>query len=1016
MIVTRLFGCVGGVLVVYYVDLTMGHDAGLLQHFKLAATVTVLLALAATTVQGLWETRSLRELLRRMSDGRPASAELSRAAGREVLVFPLQHNLRAAVLVHLCCVGGCSLYLRWVADAPAIMLVHIAIAGFMGIAVALSLTYFLMTTMLQPVVRYITHSGFEIDFDTIPIGKLQIRLLFSFTMITLITALMIATVANQKAADIMRYPDGQAQLVYNLRLHTIIISACAVLVAMVLATVLARSIGLRVAEMVRAMQRVQQGDLGEQIEALYIDEIGVLGRSFNRMVRQLKQNQDTIRELNVDLERKVQERTRQLSESAEELQRSYEQLKEHDRLKTAFFSNISHELRTPLTLILTPVEGLLEDEDALPPAHRRTLGIVRRNTLQLLELINDLLDFAKLETGKASLRLGRHNVNDLLSEAASSAASLADHRKIRLQLEIDPAVPEGHFDRQKVNKVVTNLLSNALKFTENEGRVELRSARYGDTVEISVADTGIGIAPEDQDKIFERFVQIDGSLSRKFAGTGLGLALARELVELHGGQIGLESEPGRGSRFYFTLPLKLAGGSGDVEDPQEALRRPELSDLILTEEVSDESHADPPPKDAPRLLLVDDSSEVLAVLERLLGAEYNLITAADGDEGWTKLSTELPDLVISDVMMPGIDGYELCRRAKSDPSTARIPLILLTAKAALGMKIEGLSQGADDYLVKPFNPRELRARVRSLLRLRSMDKELADRNRELEDLLSELRETQDKLIHSEKMTSLGQLVAGVAHEINNSVNTIYNGIKPLHAKVRELADETAATSGAAPPADGGHDGGDGRSGPFTMVLDLAQVVENGAKRVADIVADLKRFSHPGHEAFVPYDVREAIDIPLNLLANKLAHRVEVHKDYADVGTILCSPSQLSQVFMNILDNAQQAVGEDGKIFIGVTRSDDEVVVSVRDTGPGIPPEIRSKIFDPFFTTKEVGVGTGLGLSISYGIVTRHGGTIDIISEPDQGTEFVVRLPVAGREPSADGDLAAAATATEVTAS
>ena len=1009
MIATRAFGAVGGTLVVYYVVYILELSPHVRYHFNVSALAVVIFSLVATVLQGLWETRALRQVLYLLSLGRPVSPHLGPKAGREAMVVPVHHCVRAGLLVHLYTIPPVCLYMAWVADAPRIMLVHIAAGTCIAIILSMTLACFVMERMIQPVARLLTANGITIEFDNIPRVKLQNRMLFCFTLAILLTALIIAILTNQRAAEIIKFPQDQERLLQNMRTHTIIISCCAVVIAMALATVLAGSIGTRVSRLVRAMQRVERGDLEEQIEALYNDEIGTLGRSFNRMVRQLKQNQDTIGELNADLERKVQERTRQLSESAQELQRSYQQLKEHDRVKTAFFSNVSHELRTPLTLILAPVEGLLEEEDRLEPQQRGALEIVRRNTLKLVELINDLLDFAKLEAGKSTLRPGDHDINDLLREAVSFARTLGQRRGIWLKLALDSSVPRMQLDRQKIEKVITNLVSNALKFTEAGGHIELRSELRADFVEISVADTGIGIASEDQAKVFQRFVQIDGSLSRQFAGTGLGLALAKEFVELHQGEIGVESRIGQGSRFYFTIPLGLAADVEHVEENREPVRRTQLSDVTFPEPVPHETESRQPPADAATLLLVDDSPEVLAVVQGLLGADYRIITARDGQEGWERLSEELPDLVISDVMMPGIDGYELCRRAKSDSRTARIPLVLLTAKADLGMKIEGLSQGADDYLVKPFNAHELRARVRSLLRVPALYGEVEERNRELENLLTELKAAQDKLVHSEKLTSLGQLVAGIAHEINNSVNAIYNGIKPLNAMVKELSEEVQAS--VAPDANQGQSGealrvdGAKVGQSFTTVLQLADVVENGAKRVAGIVADLKKFSHPGHETLVPYDIREVIEVPLNLLSNKLTGHIVIHKDYADVGKIPCSPGQLSQVFMNILDNAQQAIPDKGEIFLRIRQVDDHVVVSIRDTGPGIPPEVRSKIFDPFFTTKEVGVGTGLGLSISYGIVKRHGGTIEVTSEPNKGTEFTVRLPVGGSEQPTDGSVA-----------
>jgi len=520
-----------------------------------------------------------------------------------------------------------------------------------------------------------------------------------------------------------------------------------------------------------------------------------------------------------------------------------------------------------------------------------------------------------------------------------------------------------------------------------------------------VADTGIGIAPADQDKVFKRFVQIDGALSRKYTGTGLGLAMAKEFVELHGGRMDLQSQPHQGSRFFFSLPLipvdqTQADPQQPTEDQSDTTRDVQLSDLVVDEQMLSPEQMPQAPPDAATILIVDDSSEVLTVMQQILAADYRIITARDGREGLSKLAEHHPDLVLSDVMMPNVDGYQFCRQAKADPRTARIPFVLLTAKADLGMKLDGLSHGADDYLSKPFNVEELKARVRSLLRLGSLDQQLARRNIELEELLAELKTTQQHLIHSEKMRSLGQLVAGLAHEINNSVNAVYNGIKPLQEQTKQLQQQLyQALSSHADNRPTELPDTDQLAESFSLIDDLSDVVESGARHVAEIVGDLKKFSHPGQESFLPCDVHQTVDTALKLLSSKFNHRIKVHTDYQKVDQVICAPGQLTQVFMNILHNAQKAVEGAGDIFIRIYQQGEKVSVAIRDTGPGIPPEFRSQIFDPFFTTKEVGDGTGLGLSISFGIITSHGGTIEVASQPGPGAEFIVSLPLRPADPS-----------------
>jgi signal transduction histidine kinase len=611
------------------------------------------------------------------------------------------------------------------------------------------------------------------------------------------------------------------------------------------------------------------------------------------------------------------------------------------------------------------------------------------------------------------------DINALVGELAAAARPLAEQRGIELALETDSALPQFVADKEKIDIVVSNLLSNAIKFTPSGGRVTLTTRKHGERAEVSVSDTGIGIKHADFQRIFERFVQVDGSSSREFSGTGLGLSLAKELVELHQGTIHVASEPGRGTRFWFELPLvqpaaqtdnppqavaegaSTEGASEPATEPTAlASRRTRFADLDTCPVDSRTETAPETPAVAGQstILVVDDTAEMRALLGELLRDDYRVLFARDGAEGMEMALRHQPDLIVSDVMMPRVDGQEFCRRIRANPATAQTAFVLLTARTELSMKVHGLDCGADDYLTKPFEEEELKARVRSLLKLRRLHQDLDRRNRELEAAYSELASMQGQLIHSEKMSSLGQLVAGLAHEINNSINAVYNGIRPLTQSTQRLQG-TLAPMLAGEPWNCEPDQRDEIDRLFRRMFSLSTVIENGATRTARIIADLKTFSHPGKEDYDDFDLHESLDMCLNLLFSQVKHRIVLERDYAEIGIIHGPHGHLNQVFMNILNNAQQAIEGNGRILVSTRLDNDNVSVSIRDDGPGIPEDVRSRIFDPFFTTKEPGLGTGLGLSISYGIISKLGGSIECRSEVGSGAEFIVTFPCQAKLPS-----------------
>ncbi|MDB5268293.1 MAG: hypothetical protein JWP58_1333, partial [Hymenobacter sp.] len=424
-------------------------------------------------------------------------------------------------------------------------------------------------------------------------------------------------------------------------------------------------------------------------------------------------------------------RDRERERADRQLERqALQHLQELDRIKTDFFTNVSHEFRTPLTLILGPAE-VLATEPA-DPAVRRQGGLVLRNARKLLTLINQLLDLSKLEAGALHLMPTPGDVALVVRQLVSSFAVLSESRQIDLTCQV-PAQPVPLvFDAGKLDEILTNLVANALRFTPAGGRVTITvteqpatAASPAGSVSIAVHDTGPGIAPEDVPYLFDRFFQAHspGSEARP-TGTGIGLALVRELTMLHGGTVAVASQPGAGSTFTVQLPHGLPAASAR-EMPaliSDATALYPTYPLPASSSGFDGPATDEPGQSAvePELVLViEDNDEVREFIRATLApAGYRLLLAATGDAGLVLARAEVPDLVVSDVMMPGLDGYQVCTQLKADVATSHIPVVLLTAKSGPAAKLEGLETGADSFLAKPFNPRELRAQVRNLLALR----------------------------------------------------------------------------------------------------------------------------------------------------------------------------------------------------------------------------------------------------------------------------------------------------------
>jgi PAS domain S-box-containing protein len=442
----------------------------------------------------------------------------------------------------------------------------------------------------------------------------------------------------------------------------------------------------------------------------------------------------------------------------EEERRRAEALAELDRAKTDFFSNVSHEFRTPLTLLLGPVEDALEDVAApLLPAHRERLAVAHRNSLRLLKLVNTLLDFSRLEAGRVDASFQPTDLAELTGDLASTFRSAIERAGLSFEVECEPLPEPVYVDRHMWEKIVLNLLSNAFKFTlEGSIGVRLRVARGG--AELSVSDTGCGIAATDLPRVFERFHRVRASRSRTQEGTGIGLALVRELARLHGGDVDVESEEGAGSTFRVTVPLGMAHLPPEQIGADRRFASTALGAAPYVEEalrwgagVPGVADRDGPPvvplagtgglspgavgAGAGRVLLADDNADMREYVERLLSGHWQVETVADGQIALERARATRPDLVITDVMMPGLDGFELLAALRGDPETATFPIIMLSARAGEEARVEGLEAGADDYLLKPFGARELLARVGGVLALARVRREAHAAIRDSEERL-----------------------------------------------------------------------------------------------------------------------------------------------------------------------------------------------------------------------------------------------------------------------------------------
>ncbi len=663
----------------------------------------------------------------------------------------------------------------------------------------------------------------------------------------------------------------------------------------------------------------------------------------------------------------------------EEEKKRAETLAEIDRAKTAFFSNVSHEFRTPLTLMLGPVEDALADPDQpLPPVQRERLELVHRSSLRLLKLVNTLLDFSRIEAGRVQASYVPTDLARFTEDLASTFRSAIEKAGMRLTVQCAPLPRAVWVDREMWEKVVLNLLSNAFKFTF-AGEIAVTLRAQGERVELSVRDTGTGIAQEELPRVFERFHRIKGARGRSHEGSGIGLALVQELVRLHGGQVRVESKAGEGTVFTVALPF------GNAHLPPERLEvaAPLASTATGAAAYVQEAHgwlqqvtepaACPAPhlpgRERPRgaplaprghILLADDNADMREYVRRLLEGPYTVEAVENGTRALEAARSRPPDLVLSDVMMPGLDGFGLLRELKGDPRTAAVPVILLSARAGEEATLEGLEAGADDYLVKPFSARELVARVDGT-------RKAAQARQRAEALAEELRQ---------RAGFEQQLIGIVSHDLRTPVSAILLGVTGL---LRGEALSERQTKSVVR-------------------------IQSSAERAHRMIRDLLDFTQARLAEGFRIE-RRATD--LHALIQGVLEEVEAAHAGREIrfsrdgdGRGEWDPDRLSQVVQNLVTNALKYSPGGTPVRIETHAEAGDVTLSVHNEGAPIPPDRLGRIFQPLQRASgevdKAGRSIGLGLYIVKQVVEAHGGSVSVESSAEAGTTFLVRLP---RHPS-----------------
>ncbi|TWW00382.1 ATP-binding protein [Chitinophaga pinensis] len=678
--------------------------------------------------------------------------------------------------------------------------------------------------------------------------------------------------------------------------------------------------------------------------------------------------------------------------TVEEARKRAAALLEIDRAKTAFFSNISHEFRTPLTLMLGPLEELLSQQDGvLNKQQEANVAATHRNAMRLLRLVNTLLDFSRIEADKVKAQYFPVNLSDVTTDIASTFRAAVEHAGLQFNVSCKDLSMAAYVDRDMWEKIILNLLSNAFKYTL-QGSISVILEEDDQHAVLLVRDTGVGIPASELPNMFERFHRVKQSKGRSFEGTGIGLSLVRELVQLHNGDISVESEEGKGSTFVVRIPLgrahlpeeQVVEKTAMVDDYGTGLSEAYVNEAMYFSRQDDGNGIDinkiEEGDEKARILIVDDNADMRDYLHRLLEKHYYIETAANGKLALEKIDTHQPELIISDVMMPEMDGIELLHHVKHNPVTHSLPVILVSARAGEEATIEGYDIGADDYLTKPFSARELQARVRAQIRVSRLHRHALDiLQHSAEELEKKVEARTSELLR--KNSELEQFAYIASHDLQ----------EPLR-KIRTFSELLQKSLQKGNP-----------------VNNYFEKIQSSAERMTQLIKDVLDYSRLSNteEKFVPIDLNTILQQVKGDFDLLIEQKQAVIKN-STLPVVKGIPLQLQQLFTNLIGNSLKFCENQPLITIsasplpapeipfypGLQEEISYVKLEFSDNGIGFEQQFAERIFAIFqrLNERKVYSGTGIGLALCKKIVENHHGVIRASGKLNEGATFTVILP------------------------
>ena len=707
-----------------------------------------------------------------------------------------------------------------------------------------------------------------------------------------------------------------------------------------------------------------------------------------------------------------------------DVRKKNEKLMELDLLKSDFIANISHELRTPLTLLLEPLDFLLHDPKLkLSSNHLDNLRRIQRNAARLHLLVNDLLDFAKFDAKQFTLRNTLFDLSQLIIQLIDDAQGFAKEREIRLKLKEQPSTTPVFGDKQVWEKIILNLLSNALKFTPPKGFIEINLTEENSTLILKVRDSGIGIEDQHLPHIFERFYQIDTSSTRSYSGTGIGLALVKQFVDLMQGQINVISTPGQGTCFTLKIPKNKENSFSQNELEQGGEKNTSTALWYMSQDNA--NNAKPQieknkKNKKPLILIADDNDDMRLYMSALLEDEFDILLAENGQQALEIILSSKPQVVLTDAMMPIIDGYQLIKIVKSDPAIKHIPIILITAKTVERSAVNSLEIGADDYLSKPFSPQELVARIQASLRTFNDYIAIAETNQRLEKEIDERKKLELKnnelttqLVSAARQAGMADIATSVLHNIGNVLNSANISVSVLkhqlkHSKLGDLVKLSSlleANQDNLPNYLTNNEQGK-HIIPYLNLLaetwkEDSELLTNEVLALNKNIDHIKNIIIQQQSLSGTIGFQEKIAIPeciehciaLNLTQSK---QIKIVRDYRLDRSVIIDKVKLMQIIVNLIKNSVDALQEYNPsssqlILRTFGKNDLCFVIEVSDNGIGIAKKNLNKLFSYGFTTKKT--GHGFGLHASAISAQEMGGTLSVSSKGiGKGASFILELP------------------------